>query len=58
MAKNIYKCAVNGRFRRGNIIGLCGWKALGCNDLCGAHGNKKCKHKSKVIKNEQDNQVS
>lgn len=48
MKNRKYKCAVNGRFRRGNMIGLCPYMMIRDNSICGAHGNKKCEHKIKI----------
>jgi hypothetical protein len=41
-------CAVNGRFRRGTMFGLCCFMLVGDNSKCGANENKKCKHKVEV----------
>lgn len=59
MAKNIYKCAVDGNLGRvGKYGAICGKIKVCSGSLCGAHGNTKCKHKSKVNPSEQNNQVS
>ncbi len=55
MSKNKYKCAIDGvvvvygypRYPKG-ISGICPLIKCGSDSLCGAHGNKKCKHKSKL----------
>jgi hypothetical protein len=42
------KCAVNGSFRFGKLVGICKHIACGESGICYAHGNKKCVHKIKI----------
>ena len=43
-AKRKYECAVNGVVATiGKLSAMCGY--VKCNNDCGAHGNRKCKHK-------------
>ena len=47
--KIIYKCAVDGVAKMaGEMVGLCPHSKCGDETKCAAHGNKKCKYKSKV----------
>ena len=49
MAKNEYKCRVDGVLGKvGKAFALCG--KAGVNSKCAAHGNFKCEHKMKVVK--------
>ena len=55
MSGNKYKCAVDGivvvygyKYHPRGISGVCPHIKCGSDSLCGAHGNKKCQHKSKL----------
>ncbi len=42
------KCAVNGCFRRGKLMGMCRHISVSSESICHAHGNLKCEHKIPV----------
>lgn len=44
------KCAVNGCFKFGKLMGLCRHISVGEASICHAHGNFKCEHKIPVPK--------
>lgn len=53
----IYKCAVDGnlgwvKHGRRTLTAICPKIRVGGDSICGAHGNKKCKHKSREVKSE------